>query len=123
MVEIEADLEVEAIGSAVDAAAAEVVGRSSCVGRFISDAGVWGVVVVGPSSESRDVAALTGDPHQQVGVAPSSCLGWYRDSGDQVAIEAVTSLLQDASFRRCTVGLLATINFYIKFMSKKHTTL
>lgn len=38
-----------------------------------------------PSSECRDVAAVPGDAHQQVCVAPSSCLGGYRDSGDDEA--------------------------------------
>jgi len=35
-----------------------------------------------PSSERRDVAAVPGDAYQEVRVAPSSCLGGYRDSGD-----------------------------------------
>lgn len=38
-----------------------------------------------PSSERRDVATVPGDAHQQVCVAPSSCLGGYRDSGDDEA--------------------------------------
>lgn len=45
-----------------------------------------------PSSERRDVAAVPGDAYQQVCVAPSSCLGGYRDSGDDEApFEAATS--------------------------------
>lgn len=56
-----------------------------------------------PSSERRDVAAVPGDAYKQVCVAPSSCLGGYRDSGDDEApFEAATS--QTATFAG-TAGL------------------
>lgn len=44
------------------------------------------------SSEGRDVAAVLGDAHEQMCVAPSSRLGGNRDSGDNEApLEAAPS--------------------------------
>jgi len=61
-----------------------------------------------PSSERRDVAAVPGDAHQQVCVAPSSCLGGYRDSGDDEApFEAAAS--QTSTFAG-TAGLFEFTN-------------